>query len=174
MLQRFLLTAAAVVLAACQGPEAPAPTPQLFASHHHGTVTHRRGGRLPRAELARVKRATERYRNLDRAVADSYADINVVLPNMGSHFLKATFLDGKFDAERPELLVYSPDKHGKLQLVAVEYAIPLDSSATAPEGFPGSADVWFPNQTFRLWTLHAWIWKENPDGVFNATNKRVP
>jgi hypothetical protein len=25
-----------------------------------------------------------------------------------------------------------------------------------------------------FWTLHAWVWKDNPDGLFNPTNSRVP
>jgi hypothetical protein len=24
-----------------------------------------------------------------------------------------------------------------------------------------------------FWTLHAWVWKDNPDGVFNPTNNQV-
>jgi hypothetical protein len=24
-----------------------------------------------------------------------------------------------------------------------------------------------------FWTLHAWVWKDNPDGVFNPTNSQV-
>ena len=30
------------------------------------------------------------------------------------------------------------------------------------------------NQTFQLWTLHAWVYEYNPDGVFAAFNPRVP
>jgi hypothetical protein len=56
----------------------------------------------------------------------------------------------------------------------VEYAVPLGMSATAPEGFQGPDDVWMPDPQFPLWTLHAWVWKGNPDGVFHMTNARVP
>jgi hypothetical protein len=46
-------------------------------------------------------------------------------------------------------------------------------TATAPEGFTGSSDEWDHNTDFGLWLLHAWVWKNNPDGVFNPTNPRV-
>ena len=107
-------------------------------------------------------------------MADGYVDIDVVIPNMGRHFLKVSLLDAKFEAERPELLVYSPHENGRMELVAVEYAVPLDLSATAPDGFRGAADEWFADHRFGLWTLHAWTWKDNPDGVFSPTNTRVP
>ena len=107
-------------------------------------------------------------------MADGYVDINVVIPNMGRHFLKTSLLDAKFEAEGPELLVYSPHENGRMELVAVEYAVPLDLSAAAPDGFRGAADQWFADHRFGLWTLHAWTWKDNPDGVFSPTNTRVP
>ncbi len=86
--------------------------------------------------------------------------------------MKSGLLDSAFEVEQPEVLVYLPGNDGHMEVV--EYAVPLNLSATAPEGFRGSADEWFANQQFQLWTLHAWVWKENPDGVFNATNRLVP
>jgi hypothetical protein len=93
---------------------------------------------------------------------------------MGRHFLKGSVLDAKLEVERPELLVYSPHEYGRKELMAVEYAVPLDLAAAAPEGFPGAADKWFAEQRFGLWTLRAWAWKDNPDGVFSPTNTLVP
>ena len=59
---------------------------------------------------------------------------------------------------------------GKRRLVAVEYAVPLALSKRAPAGFMGRADQWDANQTFQLWTLHAWVYEFNPDGVFAPFN----
>jgi len=187
-MQHRLLLTAALALAACQSPEtvATAPTtpaapgavavpnaPDALYGHHHG-LPHRSHEPLPVDQLLRVKRATARYQDVENAKADGYVDINVVIPNMGRHFLKSDLLDANFDVEKPELLVYSPADGPDMRLVAVEYAVPLNLSATAPEGFRGTADEWFANDQFQLWTLHAWVWKANPDGVFNATNSRVP
>jgi hypothetical protein len=94
---------------------------------------------------------------------------------MGHHLLKQELLDSGFDPESPELLVYADDPcGGSLQLVAVEYAVPLELSQKAPQGFFGKSDVWDVNDDFGLWTLHAWVWKFNPDGVFAPFNPQVP
>ena len=134
---------------------------------------------LPREtqrEIARARRATARYHDLSRAIADGYVDINVFIPNQGFHYLKSAILDAQFDPERPELLVYAQDLcEGRMRLVAVEYAVPISLSPNAPpEGFTGNADGWHRNEQFGLWTLHAWIWFRNPDGVFAEYNLRVP
>lgn len=133
-----------------------------------------RTGRRTARELQAARRASARYQRLEDAIADGYADIDVFLPGMGYHYLRADRLDADFEPSRPELLVYWPDRHGRLRLVAVEYAVPLALLPDhPPEGFTGSADVWDRNETFQLWTLHAWVWLDNPDGVFAPFNPRL-
>jgi hypothetical protein len=125
-------------------------------------------------ELNRARQATARYHNINHAIADGYIDINVFIPQMGYHYLKPEILDTDFDPAKPELLVYADFGNGHLRLVAVEYAVPIALSETAPEGFTGTGDHWHRNETFGLWTLHAWIWHHNPDGMFADFNPRVP
>ena len=124
-------------------------------------------------ELDRARLATVRYAELSAAIADEYADINVVMPNMGRHYMKQSLVDERFEVDKPEILVYATEG-GKTQLVAVEYAVPLDRSAAAPSGFTGADDVWDRNTGFQLWLLHAWVHRNNPSGVFNSTNPQVP
>jgi len=124
-------------------------------------------------ELQQARDATAQYLDINNAIADGYVDINVVMPNMGYHFQKPKLVDSVFNIRKPELLVYNKKKDGSFQLVAVEYAVPLDQSVNAPKGFTGRQDVWDHNTVFGLWTLHAWIWKDNPDGIFNPTNPDV-
>ena len=176
-MQTRCLIVFALAAAACQNPatsvtatSGPTALSALASGHHHANIQPSTAP-PPAWQLELVKRATRRYRDMQAALDDQYVDIGVVLPNMGRHLLKNALLDGTFEVERPELLVYSSDTN---ELVAVEYAVPLPLSATAPEGFDGAGDQWFPNQTFNLWTLHAWVWKQNPDGIFNPTNRRVP
>ena len=123
-------------------------------------------------ELAEARQATVKYQDLGAALADGYVDINVVMANMGRHYMKQSLVDSRFEVDKPEILVYEP-QGGSMKLVALEYVVPLDSSATAPEGFTGSADAWDRNTTFQLWTVHAWVHRENPSGVFNPTNPLV-
>lgn len=125
-------------------------------------------------QLDAVRHAAARYYDVADAVADGYADIGVFFPNMGWHYLKGDLLDAEFEATAPELLVYADDPcGGKRRLVAVEYAVPLALSRKAPQGFAGSADAWTANTAFGLWTLHAWVFEYNPDGVFAAYNPRI-
>ncbi len=125
-------------------------------------------------ELQEVRDASEKYRDIKNAIKDGYADISVVVPNMGHHYMKSDIVDAKFDMKKPEILVYNKNHNGKFDLVAVEYAIPIDLSPNkAPEGFSGTGDVWDRNTGFGLWLLHAWVWHYNPDGVFNPTNPLV-
>ena len=166
MLHRLLPAVLVGALLGFPSPGAPGPT--------RGVGRHAPDDSLPSAQLARAKQASARYRDVRNAVADGYADINVVIPNMGRHYLKSALMDATFEVERPEILVYAPDRDSTLQLVAVEYAVPESLSVNPPEGFEGSADHWYVNQAFGIWTLHAWVWKENPAGMFYPTNPNVP
>ena len=124
-------------------------------------------------ELQQARAATARYLNFNNAIADGYFDIGVVVEEMGHHFLDTSILDNTFDYRRPEILVYNMLEDSTMQLVAVEYAIPIPGNPNAPAGFTGSADVWDFNTGFDLWLLHAWVWAYNPLGVFNPTNPTV-
>lgn len=126
------------------------------------------------SELRAAKTATEKYRTMDAAIADGYADISVVRQNMGMHYLKAALLDTVFNANKPEILVYNKQHDGHIELVAVEYAVPIPLMPNkAPAGFDGGSDNWSYSTEFNLWLLHAWVWEYNPQGIFNPTNPMV-
>jgi len=123
-------------------------------------------------ELALARSATARYHNLDTAMSDGYKDIDVVVQNMGYHYMNIKNVKDTFDPGKPAILVYSKNPvNGKMRLVAVEYAIP--NTDPRPEGFTGNADVWENNTDFGLWLCHAWVWYDNPNGMFNELNPRV-
>src|SRR6266513_1063292 len=48
------------------------------------------------SELQQAKIATAKYNNFDNAINDGYVDINVIVPEMGYHFLKMKNLDATF------------------------------------------------------------------------------
>jgi len=125
-------------------------------------------------ELALAKASTAKYHNIQTALADGYVDINLYIPHMGWHYLKGSLADEHFEIDKPELLVYAEKPNGGLRLVAVEYAVPLPLSSNPPEGFTGDEDVWTENVGAGLWTLHAWVWLHNPNGVFAAFNPNTP
>ncbi|HXR84983.1 MAG TPA: hypothetical protein VN722_11770 [Hanamia sp.] len=139
-----------------------------FVSNYHGL------GKQTLWELQQARSASARYRDIKNAIKDGYADINVVMPNMGYHYMKSSLADTIFDPGNPELLVYNKNEEGNFELLAVEYAVPIALSPNAaPSGFTGSNDVWDHNTMFGLWLLHAWVWNYNSDGVFNPTNPLV-
>jgi hypothetical protein len=146
-------------------------------SSHNEEVIDRYKEHLPAEavqQLLDAKSATEKYRSLKTAIADGYADINVVTQNMGFHYMKASYADTVFDPKKPEILVYNKQHNGDTALVAVEYAVPIPlMPGKAPGGFAGGADVWTYSTEFNLWLLHAWVWEYNPLGVFVPTNPDV-
>jgi hypothetical protein len=142
---------------------------------HDMSLGHKKPPALAILQLDQAKDATAKYLDVDKAVADGYVDIGLFIPNMGWHYMKESILDENFEWTKPELLVYADDPcGGKRKLVAIEYAVPFALSKRAPSGFVGRADEWDANQTFKLWTLHAWVYEFNPDGVFAPMNPRVP
>ena len=123
-------------------------------------------------QLARVRQATALYHDVSQAEAAGYVDIGLFVSGQGWHYLNSSLIDETFDLENPEILVYAPTPNGGRRLVAVEYAVP--DSFPVPEGFFGDSDVWHDNLAFHLWTLHAWVWQGNPNGMFADTNPNVP
>ena len=125
-------------------------------------------------ELQQARAATAKYRDIRNAIKDGYADISVIVPNMGHHFMKLDLVDATFEFRKPEILVYNKEENGDFTLVAVEYAVPIPATPdVAPAGFTGTADVWDRNTGFGLWLLHAWVWHFDPAGVFNPTNPLI-
>jgi hypothetical protein len=143
------------------------------APNAEGDVINNYTGLSPQTiwELQQARAATAKYRNIDNALRDGYADIAVDVEGMGHHFMKSSIVDATFDIRQPEILVYNKNGDGIQELVAVEYAVPLTNPL--PEGFTGSADVWNGTSGFPFWLVHAWVWAYNPDGVFNWTNPTV-
>jgi hypothetical protein len=132
-----------------------------------------------------VRRATERFQNVEEATAAGYADALTCVSGpeegaMGVHFANAELIgDGALDPERPELLVYEP-KNGELRLVAVEYlalAEAWDANNPAPPALLGQLFHYYGSSNRYglppFYELHVWAWKENPHGMFADWNPKV-
>jgi len=95
------------------------------------------------------------------------------LGGMGFHYGNTDLINGTATVEKPQLLLYEPEKNGRLRLVAVEYIIPYSfhsRDAAAPVLF---GQPFQQVDAFQLWGLHAWVWKENPSGIFAPWNPNV-
>src|SRR5438874_5102451 len=92
---------------------------------------------------------------------------------MGFHYGNTALIDGTASVGKPQLLLFEPEKNGKLRLVAVEYIIPYTfhpRSAAPPVLF---GQQFAQVDAFGLWGLHAWVWEDNPSGIFAPWNPRV-
>lgn len=101
---------------------------------------------------------------------------------MGVHYVNGSLVgDAVLDPTRPEALVYEPLAFGRLRLAAVEYIVFKEVwEAAGNTGRPTLFGVPFdftpaPNRYGipPFYALHAWIWKDNPAGIFAPWNPRV-
>jgi len=164
---RFPLALVASMALLCNG---------LAQSHPQNTVDpEAQLSNETRQELARARQSTLQYHDLAQADHDQYQDVNLFVSGQGFHFVNFGLVNGVFDPEKPQILVYAPTSQGKLRLVAVEYAVPIALSPDAPAGFTGENDVWHQEDALGgVWVLHAWVWQANPTGIFKDNNPNVP
>ena len=159
-----------LVVCALFSGSTPRSTASSVADSNHGlsALTHQ--------ELALARRATAKYHDVEQAEADGYVDFNLFESGEGFHYIKFSLLDGTFDPAQPEILLYATvPGEDRLQLVGVEYLVPLALSSGPPSGFTGDADEWREDaEGFGLWEVNAWLWLHNPDGVFAHDNPRIP
>src|SRR5919205_110131 len=138
-----------------------------------------------------ARKATAKYQRLDVAVSGRYdllVDANKIacidLPGaggMGIHFVNGALVgDAAVDAKKPEALVYAPQKNGRLQLAALEYVViksAWDETHSGPPSLFGHTfNLTLSPNRFGLpafYSLHAWLWKENPAGMFVPWNPKV-
>jgi hypothetical protein len=140
--------------------------------------------------LTNVRDATAIYTDSTAALAGGYELLTdaagiacIEQPGqgaMGVHFVKGALVQGgTVDAARPQALVYERQA-GQLRLVAVEYVVlqaGWDASHSGPPMLFGQKFMTNPaGNRFGLpafYSLHAWIWKDNPKGTFEMWNPRV-
>lgn len=162
--QLLSVLACSVALAACDSDPTTAPDP-----------------------ADEMRAATAAYADVDAAVAAGFVPLSecVVGPagGMGFHYgMPPRLEDAVVDLTQPEVLLYAPDANGDLRLVGVEFMMHQDAWAAA--GHTGAPEV--AGQTFAdpnpqhpdpmvrpFYTLHAWVWQENPTGMFAPFNPTV-
>lgn len=141
--------------------------------------------------LSRVKNATAEYQKLSVAQGAGYgllvdaAGIACIdMPGMGAmgvHYANGDLVgDGEINALTPEAVIYEPEAHGRMQLVALEYVVfqdAWDAQHSSPPSLFGQQFNFTPSgNRFGLppyYSLHAWIFKHNPAGKFAMWNPDV-
>ena len=154
-------------------------------------------------QLDTLKEATEKYQDIAEAEADGFGQVGQQVPNMGAHFMNIQRMqDGSFDPARPEILMYSRDENGQWRLRGTAFILLTQQFGDDhPPGFAGALDNWHvhysicgggPEVTARSstreecesqggiwapsfgWMIHAWVWDNNPMGVFSMWNPNIP
>jgi len=156
-------------------------------------VSAQGAGSLPALppELEKVRVALDKYQDPIVAIHDGYfstlgcveypaaggpGQVPYPVGGMGVHFLNPALLGPEVDPFRPEILVYEP-VGDKLRLVAAEWFVPLGTGVKQrpqlfDRSFDGPMEGHHPLMPSALhhYDLHAWLWKNNPAGMFSPTN----
>ncbi len=144
------------------------------------------------AEIAAVRKALEKYQDPYVAVRDLYLSTvgcvhydgskmagHMEYPKgaMGVHFVNVT-IQGPPDPLKPNVLIYEP-VGGKFRLVGAEWLVPLSVAKERPvlfgQPFQGPMEGHEPliPAGFHHYDLHAWLFKDNPNGMFSPTHPNV-
>jgi len=164
---------AGLLLAGCEEPVA---TPVHDHQHEHAPAFSQAAMKAAaRSDLLKdVRRVTARFHSIDLAIAAGYqpTDHCVASPAGGMGFHYANQVDDQFDPLNPEVLLYEPQPNGRPKLVAVEYVV-LDVGQERPsfDGYP--FDIRGTPIPAPHWSLHVWLYKDNPNGIFTPFNPDV-
>ena len=145
-------------------------------------------------ELAQVRRVTARFHRVEAAIEAGYelgwvngSGVRILTgcvshPSagaMGYHYFSAELMaDNAVDALEPEALVYAPAADGGLKLVAVEWVVRGPDSNPPGVSEPPSVlgmemHILVPPPGPAFYLMHAWVWANNPAGMFEDWNPEV-
>ena len=162
-----------LVAAGCAEPPSPSAPPTVRTPETPSSIAS------VGDDLGRLRGAVAQFHNIDAAIQARYSQLTgcMVDPGgaggMGFHYARSNAFDGVIDPVEPKALLYEPDSNGKLRLVAVEFIVPYNIApreGPAPRLF---GQDFLHNDDFQIWMLHAWIWKNNPSGMFASWNPNV-
>lgn len=179
------LGAAALLL----GSAAPVVAQTGHGAHPHPADSHPQVAEF----LAGAREGTARYQDRNVAIAEGYRLLGPDFPGMGEHWIHPGLLiRAQLEASQPQVLTYARIG-GKPALLGVAYALPLAEAESPPPFPPGvhwhdhtgtiDEESVLLNHTLsgqsgrsgsRVAMLHAWVWLENPAGVFADNNWSLP
>lgn len=128
------------------------------------------------ALLKAVKQATSRYHSTTQANRSGYMNSGHCVDSedggMGYHWPNQELVDPVFDPLVPEAMLYEKDKNGNMKLVAVEYIV-IDIGQDHPYFGDYPFDVGGTPVPVDHYSLHVWLYKDNPNGIFTPFNPTV-
>lgn len=136
-----------------------------------------KGHGWPHPDLEKTYNATVQYQSEQAALDDGYLRTDDCvedekLGGMGYHYVKPEHV-GSTDPTKPAALLYEDDHKGGRKLIAVEWVVP-NTGQPRPQAFDRGFDGPFDFEPVGPhYSLHAWIFKKNPKGVFTPYNPKV-
>lgn len=169
-----------MLLVGCGDGQSPV-SPEAAALDHEG---HTLAAAVTPADyqkkLASLRRATARFHNFEAAQDAGYTlqftpCIAGSAGGMGFHYVNDALKDDPAVYwDQPEALLYEPDASGRMRLVAVEYIVEFEDHPANQLPGPSLDGLPFsPSPAFGVWGLHAWVWRENPEGMHKPFNPLV-
>ena len=166
------LTLASVVALGCAGRTRPARVDDAAAITEGFDASVRR-------DVETLRAATSKYHELAAAEAAGYPTkmprcvADSTMGGMGHHLVDRAAFDDKLDIQHPEMLIYAPDGNGRVELVAVEYAVPyraVGPTAKPPRLFGQELKRY---DEYNYWSIHVWAWRKNAAGLFADWNPAI-
>lgn len=170
------------LIAACARTAETPPTASGVVAAH---ATH---AQLPNGELtaeqkkaiADLRNATVKFHDFAYATSANGGGYTVQYPAgcaaaatgaQGVHYLNPSLVDNSIELLRPELIMYEPGPNGQMNLVGVDYVVPLDQATTAPTLL--GVNLSPLGAPLNVWAIHIWAWRPNPLGMFAQWNPKV-
>jgi hypothetical protein len=132
-----------------------------------------------RRDVETLRAATNKFHELAVAEAAGYpikmpaCIADSTMGGMGHHLIDRKAFDEKLDIEHPEMLIFAPNGEGKVELVAVEYAVPFRAVAATEKPPRLFGQELKRYDQFNYWALHVWAWRRNAAGLFADWNPAV-
>ncbi len=139
--------------------------------------------------IAAARTASAPYQDRNAAIRAGYRKLGPEIPEMGEHWINPIMIvESRYDPKRPAMLTYATI-NGKPTLTGVAYALAMrPGEAPPPSGVSGdwhdhsasvndelaSGDHTRAAGGSRVVVLHAWVWVDNPAGVFADENWALP
>ena len=169
-----LLSVTVAAATACDGSKSTQP---VETAHNHSSAALSANASTSSAGLAKKLHArTARFHSTKQASKAGYVGGSPCVSSpdggMGFHWVNDALVDPVFDPMNPEAILYAPDANGKLKLIAVEYLV-IDVGQPAPTFDGQPFDVGGSPIPVDHWSLHVWVHKDNPSGLFAPFNPDV-
>lgn len=136
-------------------------------------------GQTNESLLKELRQATARFHSTQQATRAGYkvaspcvVAMDPTLGAMGYHWVNQSLVDPIFEISKPEAVLYEPDENGNLKLVAAEYIV-INVGQDRPYFGDHPFDIDGTPVPVPHWSLHVWLWKDNPDGIFTKINPNV-